>query len=88
MKQLVSRYFDRTASEAQVAELSSLLRSDAAAREEYLRIASVHARLASDASVWIKQQAHPPPASFAGVEYCTGCGLHFIAFIAVDFLDA
>ena len=59
MKQLVSRYLDGTASEAQVAELSSLLRSDAAAREEYLRIAAVHARLATDASVWMKQQAHP-----------------------------
>jgi ferric-dicitrate binding protein FerR (iron transport regulator) len=54
---LAMRYLDGIATEAEVAELSALLRSSEEARVEYLRLARVHAELALDAGLWIRSEA-------------------------------
>lgn len=61
MKQLASRYFDGTATDAEVAGLSAHLRTDAAARDEYLRLAAIHARLATDPALWVEHQPAARP---------------------------
>ncbi|RFC46956.1 MAG: FecR protein [Verrucomicrobia bacterium] len=65
MKDLASRYLDGTATDGEVAELSAQLRTDAAARDEYLRLAAVHARLATDAGLWVERQPETRPSSRA-----------------------
>lgn len=62
MKDLASRYLDGTATDAEVAELSTRLRTDAGARDEYLRLAAVHARLTADPGLWVERQPEPRPA--------------------------
>jgi ferric-dicitrate binding protein FerR (iron transport regulator) len=49
---LFHRYLDGQASDAETEALSAALRSDAAARTEYLRLADLHARLAIDPVLW------------------------------------
>lgn len=61
MKYLASRYLDGTATDAEVTELSARLRTDAAARDEYLRLAAVHARLTADPGLWVERQPEPRP---------------------------
>jgi len=56
MRELAARYLNGAATEAEVARLSELLRADQGAREEYLRLADVHARLAADTSLWTHER--------------------------------
>jgi ferric-dicitrate binding protein FerR (iron transport regulator) len=53
---LMACYLDGTATDAEVAEFSTLLRESAEAREEYLRLARVHAELAANAGLWVRDE--------------------------------
>lgn len=65
MRELAARYLDGTATSAEVEQLSALLRTDEQARLDYLRLAEVHARLATDTAIWVREKSlgNPPMPS-------------------------
>ncbi|MBU6303607.1 MAG: FecR domain-containing protein [Verrucomicrobia bacterium] len=66
MKELAARYLDGTATDAEVMELSARLRTDPLARDEYLRLAAIHARLATDPALWVEHQPAARPLRWLG----------------------
>lgn len=59
----IARYLHSTATPDEVTELSKCLRESEQARQTYLRLANIHATLASDATLWIT----PPAAATKSV---------------------
>jgi hypothetical protein len=67
-RQLVHAYLDGAAGDADVARLESLLAGDPEARDEYLRLADLHACLAVDEAVWVERRLTEASAADVSVE--------------------
>ena len=65
MHDLAHGFLDGRATEADVERLSAMLRTDAAARDAYLRIADMHACLAVDERIWCPAARVPSPVTHA-----------------------
>lgn len=67
-RSLVHAYLDGVADEADVTRLEALLAGDPKARDEYLRLADLHACLAVDEALWVDRRPTEAPAAEVPVE--------------------
>ncbi len=72
LTELIDAYLSGNASEEQVAQLSVWLRSDEAAREQFLGMADVHACLAVDESLWAAQNERADQARDSEIRIAGG----------------